>query len=114
MSNQLVLWLNNYFTFGEYLFYIDYPCPVVSVRNRKPVYGEIGHTIMNLLVDFKNYQYTIPQVRGFTIHMKDKKTYLNIPRNRYHDVSSHGNHHIYCSSHKYVDDGLVILKIEKN
>jgi hypothetical protein len=29
-------------------------------------------------------------------------------------VSSHGNHHIYCSSHKYVDDGLVILKIEKN
>ncbi|KGL82039.1 Zinc finger FYVE domain-containing protein 16, partial [Tinamus guttatus] len=27
-----------------------YPTPVVSVRDRKPLFGEIGHTIMNLLV----------------------------------------------------------------
>ena len=27
-----------------------YPCPLVSTRNRKPVFCEIGHTIMNLLV----------------------------------------------------------------
>ena len=27
----------------------DYPCPLMSVRFRKPVFGEIGHTIMNLL-----------------------------------------------------------------
>ena len=26
-----------------------YPAPLVSVRGRKPVYGEIGHTIMNVL-----------------------------------------------------------------
>ena len=26
-----------------------YPCPLVSVRNRRPVFYEIGHTIMNVL-----------------------------------------------------------------
>ena len=65
----------------------DYPCPLVSVRQRKPVFGEIGHTIMNLLVDFRNFQYQIPHVRGFSIYMKDKTTYLNLPKNRYEDVS---------------------------
>lgn len=27
-----------------------YPCPLYSVPNRKPLFGEIGHTIMRLLV----------------------------------------------------------------
>lgn len=26
-----------------------YPCPLFSVRFRKPLFGETGHTIMNLL-----------------------------------------------------------------
>ena len=26
-----------------------YPCPLFSVRKRKSVYGEIGHTVINLL-----------------------------------------------------------------
>jgi len=29
--------------------YRYYPCMLVSVRNRTPVYWEIGHTIINLL-----------------------------------------------------------------
>lgn len=29
---------------------IAYPAPLTSVRGRKPLFGEIGHTIMNLLV----------------------------------------------------------------
>eukprot|EP00063_Salmo_salar_P068282 XP_014043117.1 PREDICTED: zinc finger FYVE domain-containing protein 9 [Salmo salar] len=39
---------------AEYRFY---PCPLFSVRFRKPLFGETGHTIMTLLVDFCNYQY---------------------------------------------------------
>lgn len=27
-----------------------YPCPLYSVRRRQPLFGEIGHTIMRLLV----------------------------------------------------------------
>jgi hypothetical protein len=30
--------------------YVAYPVPLTSIRGRKPLFGEIGHTIMNLLV----------------------------------------------------------------
>ncbi|KAG8524631.1 Zinc finger FYVE domain-containing protein 16, partial [Galemys pyrenaicus] len=33
--------------------YKAYPAPLTSVRGRKPLFGEIGHTIMNLLVVMK-------------------------------------------------------------
>ena len=29
--------------------YRYYPCPLVSIRERKPAFAEVGHTIMNLL-----------------------------------------------------------------
>ncbi|KAL8571467.1 hypothetical protein ACOMHN_051173 [Nucella lapillus] len=63
-----------------------YPCPLVSIRNRKPVFFEIGHTIMNLLADFRNFQYMLQQIRGVHIHMGDQKTFINFPRNRYQEV----------------------------
>ena len=59
----------------------------MSIRNRKPVFFEIGHTIMNLLADFRNYQYMLPQIKGVHIHMEDKKTIIKFPRNRYDEVS---------------------------
>ena len=77
--------------------FADYPCPLISVRFRKPVYEEIGHTIMNLLADFRNYQYMLPQVRGVTIHMEDKKTFLTFPRNRYDEVRDlHLSSAVFC------------------
>uniref|UniRef100_T1J9R9 FYVE-type domain-containing protein n=1 Tax=Strigamia maritima TaxID=126957 RepID=T1J9R9_STRMM len=63
-----------------------YPCPILSCRFRKPVFYEIGHTIMNILADFRNYQYTLPNIRGMKIHLEDKKTRIKFPRNRYDDV----------------------------
>lgn len=63
-----------------------YPTSLVGVRFRKPVFCEIGHTIVNLLADFRNYQYSLPSVPGLTIHMEDKQTYINFPRNRYDEV----------------------------
>ncbi|XP_041475022.1 uncharacterized protein LOC121423664 isoform X1 [Lytechinus variegatus] len=74
-----------------------YPCPLMSVRFRKPVFGEIGHTIMNLLADFKNYQYKLPVIRGVVIHMEDKQTVIKFPRNRYDElmkVLNNSNEHV--------------------
>ena len=65
--------------------YRYYPSPLVSKRNRKPVYGEVGHTIMNVLADFKNYAYTLPTIRGLVVHMSTGKTLILIPKNR-HDA----------------------------
>jgi NADH:ubiquinone oxidoreductase subunit H len=41
---------------------------------------------MNLLADFRNYQYMLPSIKGVTVHMEDKWTYINFPRNRYDQV----------------------------
>ncbi len=92
-NRSLLKWLRGYFKlfFNLCTFHVtDYPCPLISVRNRKPVFGEIGHTIMNLLADFRNYQYMLPQIRGVQIHMEDKKTYIKFPKNRYDEVRQSG------------------------
>ena len=60
-----------------------YPAPLVSVRNRAAVYGEIGHTIMNVLSDFKNYTYAMPTIRGMVIHMTTGATDICLPKNRW-------------------------------
>lgn len=66
--------------------YRYYPSPIISTRYRESVFVEIGHTIINLLADFRNFTYTLPQIRGLTIHMEDKKTTITIPKNRYDQV----------------------------
>ncbi|XP_056913131.1 zinc finger FYVE domain-containing protein 9 isoform X1 [Takifugu flavidus] len=79
---------------AEYRFY---PCPLFSVRFRKPLFGETGHTIMNLLADFRNYQYTLPVVKGLVVDMEVKKTTIKIPSNRYNELMkamSKSNDHV--------------------
>ncbi|XP_071449797.1 zinc finger FYVE domain-containing protein 16 isoform X2 [Hetaerina americana] len=63
-----------------------YPCPLVGVRGREPVYHQIGHTIMNLLSDFRNFAYILPSVRGMVIHMEERQTSILLPRNRLSQV----------------------------
>ncbi|XP_049505675.1 zinc finger FYVE domain-containing protein 16 isoform X2 [Panthera uncia] len=66
--------------------YKVYPAPLTSIRGRKPLFGEIGHTIMNLLVDFRNYQYTLHTIDQLLIHMEMGKSCIKIPRKKYNDV----------------------------
>ncbi|XP_060533607.1 zinc finger FYVE domain-containing protein 9 [Cylas formicarius] len=66
--------------------YRYYPSPIISTRHRDSVFVEIGHTIINLLADFRNFSYTLPQIRGLIIHMEDKNTRVIIPKNRYDQV----------------------------
>ncbi|XP_075693984.1 zinc finger FYVE domain-containing protein 16 isoform X2 [Rhinoderma darwinii] len=63
-----------------------YPSPVISRRHRKSVFGEIGHTIINLLTDLRNYQYTIPHVEGLVIHMEMGKSCIKIPSKRHNEI----------------------------
>ncbi|KAM5192853.1 zinc finger FYVE domain-containing protein 16 isoform 2-T2 [Mantella aurantiaca] len=66
--------------------YAVYPSPLTSYRHRKSVYGEIGHTIINLLTDLRNYQYTIPHVDGLVIHMEMGKSCIKIPSWRHNEI----------------------------
>ncbi|XP_071953286.1 uncharacterized protein [Antedon mediterranea] len=95
-----------------------YPCPLMSVRGRKPVYGEIGHTIMNLLADFKNYQYMLPQIPGITIHMQKKETQINFPNSKYDEIMkviSNSNEHVMALAANFstdADSHLVCIQNE--
>ncbi|GJQ75329.1 putative metal ion binding protein [Trypoxylus dichotomus] len=66
--------------------YRYYPSPIISTRHRDSVFVEVGHTIINILADFRNFSYTLPNIRGLTIHMEDKNTTVTIPENRYDQV----------------------------
>ncbi|KAF7659674.1 hypothetical protein LDENG_00294410 [Lucifuga dentata] len=68
---------------AEYRFY---PCPLYSVRFRKPLFGEIGHTIMRLLVDFRNYRYSLPAVPGLIMDLEAQKTLIKIPTGSYNEM----------------------------
>lgn len=72
--------------FVFFLIFRYYPSPIISTRHRDSVYVEIGHTIINILADFRNFSYSLPQIRGLTIHMEEKVTIVNIPVNRYDQV----------------------------
>lgn len=68
---------------AEYRFY---PCPLYSVRFRKPLFGEIGRTIMRLLVDFRNYRYSLPMVPGLTVDLEAQRTCIKIPTTGYNEM----------------------------
>ncbi|KAM9507318.1 zinc finger FYVE domain-containing protein 16 isoform 2-T5 [Guaruba guarouba] len=66
--------------------YGAYPTPVVSFRHRKPLFGEIGHTIMNLLVDLRNYQYTLHTIDNLFVHVEMGRSCVKIPLRKYNEV----------------------------
>ena len=82
-----------------------YPSPVMIDRHRKPAYGdELGHTIMSLLSDTRNFQYTIPQIEGLYIHVDGEHTAdhagglgnastirISIPESQYDSIGTRNN-----------------------
>ncbi|XP_062985742.1 zinc finger FYVE domain-containing protein 16 [Elgaria multicarinata webbii] len=74
-----------------------YPTPLTSVRHRKPLFGDIGHTVMNLLVDLRNYQYTLNTICNLFIHMEMGRSCIKIPLRRYNEVMkvmNNSNEHV--------------------
>uniref|UniRef100_A0A3B1K790 Zinc finger, FYVE domain containing 16 n=1 Tax=Astyanax mexicanus TaxID=7994 RepID=A0A3B1K790_ASTMX len=74
-----------------------YPSPLVSVRFRESIFRETGHTIMNLLADLRNYQYSVPVVDGLRIHMEVGNSYIDIPKLKFNEmlkVVNSSNEHV--------------------
>ncbi|KAM6304445.1 zinc finger FYVE domain-containing protein 16 isoform 2-T3 [Podargus strigoides] len=66
--------------------YGAYPTPVISYRHRKPLFGEIGHTVMNLLVDLRNYQYTLHTIDNLFVHVEMGRSCIKIPIGKYNEI----------------------------
>jgi MAD, mothers against decapentaplegic interacting protein len=73
--------LRLYLSIGEQ--FNTYPSSIISDRYRKSVYGDIGHTIMSLLCDVRNFQYTIAQIDGLKIQLEIAQTKIIIPESQY-------------------------------
>ncbi|KAI1905353.1 hypothetical protein AGOR_G00015230 [Albula goreensis] len=95
-----------------------YPSTLVCVRFRKAVFRETGHTIMNLLADLRNYQYSLPVVEGLHIHMEMGNSYIHIPRTRFQEmlkVVNASNEHVISMGANFsteADSHLVCLQNE--
>ncbi|XP_018667619.2 zinc finger FYVE domain-containing protein 9 [Ciona intestinalis] len=64
-----------------------YPCPLVNEKIRKPIYGNIGNTILGILCDFRNYKYQVISVQGMTVVVKNSNVTINLPCNRFSDIT---------------------------
>jgi len=95
-----------------------YPCPLYSVRKRKSVFGEVGHTIINLLADMRNFNYSLPAVPGLVVHMEERETNILLPRSRYQQVCkalAQSNDHVISLAASFspaADAHLVCLQLD--
>ncbi|TKS84955.1 FYVE domain-containing protein 16 Endofin Endosomal-associated [Collichthys lucidus] len=98
--------------------YSVYPTPVTSVRFRESVYRETGHTIMNLLADLRNYQYSLSVVEGLRIHMEMGHSYIDIPKGSFNEmqkVVNASNEHVISIGARFsseADSHLVCFQNE--
>eukprot|EP00794_Sanderia_malayensis_P007788 gene7788-8633_t len=63
-----------------------YPCPLFNLQKRDPVYTTLGRTIVDLLADFRNFQYTLPRITGLLISVSKKETIIKLPQSRYDEI----------------------------
>uniref|UniRef100_A0A671TQM0 Zinc finger, FYVE domain containing 16 n=1 Tax=Sparus aurata TaxID=8175 RepID=A0A671TQM0_SPAAU len=98
--------------------YSVYPTPLTSLRFRESVYRETGHTIMNLLADLRNYQYSLSVVEGLRIHMEMGHSYIDIPKGSFNEmqkVVNASNEHVISIGARFsseADSHLVCFQNE--
>ncbi|KAM8828164.1 LOW QUALITY PROTEIN: zinc finger FYVE domain-containing protein 16 [Spinachia spinachia] len=99
--------------------YSVYPTTLTSVRFRDSVYRETGHTIMNLLADLRNYQYSLSVVEGLRIHMEMGHSYIDIPKRSFNEmqkVVNAANEHVISIGARFsseADSHLVCFQSEE-
>lgn len=99
--------------------YSVYPTTLTSVRFRESVYRETGHTIMNLLADLRNYQYSLSVVEGLRIHMEMGHSYIDIPKGSFNEmqkVVNASNEHVISIGARFsseADSHLVCFQNEE-
>lgn len=84
--------------------YKVYPYPITSFRTREPVYYEVGHTIISILGDFRNFRYSITHVNGLnvSINKSTKKVIVRLDQENYNQfnkvLDSSNNEHVLAWS----------------
>ncbi|CAJ0963188.1 unnamed protein product, partial [Mesorhabditis belari] len=57
-----------------------YPCPLINVPGREPVYGtDTNNTVLKVFTDFREWSYRMPNVPGSSVILKGNETLIRIP-----------------------------------
>lgn len=81
-----------------------YPYPIISFRSRDPVYYEVGHTIISILSDFRNFRYSLTHVDGLKVMLnkKTRKVLVQLNQSSYQQfnkvLDSSNNEHVLAWS----------------
>lgn len=93
-----------------------YPYPLVSYKVREPVYYEVGHTIISILGDFRNFRYSITHVDGLRVMIvkSEKKVVVQLCQSSYQQFNkvldrSSNEHVLAWSAFPFLDaDGHLV------
>lgn len=93
-----------------------YPYPLVSYRKREPVYYEVGHTIISILGDFRNFRYSITHVDGLKVMIvkSERKVLVQLSQASYQQFNkvldrSSNEHVLAWSAHPFLEaDGHLV------
>lgn len=87
-----------------------YPYPLVSFRKREPVYYELGHTIISILGDFRNFRYGVNHVDGLKVMLNKatRKVQVQLDKYSYQQFnkvldSSNNEHVLAWSSYPFAE-----------
>lgn len=81
-----------------------YPYPIISFKTREPVYYEVGHTIISILGDFRNFRYSITHVDGLKVILNKatRKVTVQLSQSNYQQfnkvLDSSNNEHVLAWS----------------
>lgn len=82
----------------------SYPFPVISFRTRDPAYYEVGHTIISILGDFRNFRYSLTHVDGLRVFIDkvNRKVSVKLSQSCYQQfnkvLDSSNNEHVLAWS----------------
>lgn len=96
-----------------------YPYPIVSFRARDPVYYEVGHTIISILGDFRNFRYSITHVDGLKVMLnkKTRKVLVQLDQSSYQQFnkvldSSNNEHVLAWSSYPFPEASGHLVSVQ--
>lgn len=98
-----------------------YPYPLVSYKSRAPVYYEVGHTIISILGDFRNFRYSITHVEGLKVILikSEKRILVQLNQSCYQQfnkvLDSSSNEHVLAwSSYPFDDAGGHLVAVQND
>ncbi|VDO92687.1 unnamed protein product [Soboliphyme baturini] len=109
-----------HYAFSFCILSSGYPWPAVSIIERDCVFFKLGHTVMSLLNDFRNFSYSISRIAGCYVTLSDTSVNISFELRSYEQlkkVFDCNDEHVIAWSTDFsisADSYLVCVEDKKN